>query len=63
MRVLRRRRAAQETGEPDLTTRRWQQIGATDDEIDLLIEVVDGNRELIRPVPSPIANQHVTALL
>ena len=63
MHVDRRDLAAEKTRELDLPAGRRQQIHAANDQVDALAPVVHGDRELIRPVAEPVANQHVAALL
>ena len=55
--------AAEQTRELDLPAGRGQQVDAANDQVDALPRVVHGDRELIRPVAEPVANQHVAALL
>ena len=39
-----------------------EQILAANDEVDVLEPVVDSDRELVRPIPFAIANEHIAAL-
>ena len=51
------RRATQEAPEPDLGRRRMQQVTTADDEVDVLVQVVDHDREAVGPVAVPIADR------
>ena len=54
--------ASEETREAGLPSGGLQQVDAANDDVDALAPVVDGDGELIGPVPMPIAQQHVAAL-
>jgi hypothetical protein len=54
--------STEEARQPDLTAGRLEQIDASNDEVDVLEPVVDGDGELVGPVSEPIAYQHVSAL-
>src|SRR6516162_4665798 len=54
--------APEQPREADLPAGRRKQILAANHEIDSLAEIVDGDRELIRPVAEAIADQDVSAL-
>src|SRR5688500_6062905 len=58
-----RRRPSAKSGEADLAAGRREQTRAANHEADLLLPVVHGDRELVRPVAVPIANQQIGALL
>lgn len=55
-------RPTKEAGELDLPSRGQEQILTTNDEGHLLVQVVNGHGELIGPVATAVANQHVAAL-
>jgi hypothetical protein len=54
--------APEKARELDLTSGRGEEVLATDDEVDLLLEVVHRDRELVGPAPVAIARQQVAAL-
>ena len=58
----RRRVAAEESGELDLTSGRGHEVQTPDHVRDLLEHVVDSGGELIRPVAVTIPGQEVAAL-
>ena len=53
------RLAPEEASQPDLGRRRGEQVAAADHEVDRLAQVVDDDREPVRPVPVAIADRQV----
>ena len=51
--------AAEQPAEPDLAGRVREEVLAADDEVDVLAEVVDDDREPVRPVARPVADDEV----
>ena len=62
MEIPGRFRSAEHPSEANLPSRRRQKILATDNEVDAVPDVVDGNGELVAPLPKPVAQQQVAAL-
>ena len=63
MQVGRRLRATKHPAQTDLAPCRIEQIRAPDNQIHVLFEIIDGHRELVRPVAIAIAQQQVAALV
>ncbi len=57
-----RRGAPQQSSELNLAPGGRQQVLSPDDEIDLLPQIIDGDGELVRPEPVPVAQQQRPAL-
>src|SRR5690349_3533828 len=56
-------RPAEHSGELDLPAGRRQQIETADDEIHVVAHVVDGDRELVRPVAVAVLEEEIAALV
>ena len=54
---------AEHSCESQLATSRLQQVFSSHDEIHAVAHVIDGDRELIAPVPVPVAQQQIPALV
>ena len=55
--------ATKQCGELQLTTRTVQQVLPANHDVDVVCHVIDGDRELIGPLPVSIAHEQVAALL
>jgi hypothetical protein len=55
--------AAEKSRDPDLAAGRCEEIDTADDVVDALPPIIDRDGELVGPVATPIAEEHVTALL
>src|SRR5687768_1640816 len=62
MREARRYGPAEATRQLDLLARRLHQVLTANHEVHPLIEIVDGDRELVSPVPQPIPHRDVAVL-
>src|SRR5262245_2193867 len=57
-----RRGAAEQASQADLAARRGEEVRPADHQVDALPPVVDGDGELIRPVPLSVPDQQIAAL-